>query len=95
MNVATNDTCLAARSAEAGGAMNASGGGPLPAGATLENRVRGEFREMPGMRLSFDQAVRLWALDRRTCQVVLERLLAVGFLERDNEGQYRKTHGGY
>jgi hypothetical protein len=82
MNAPTNDTRQAASF-------------PLPAGATLENRVRGEFREMPGMRLSFDQAVRLWALDRRTCQAVLERLISVGFLERDDQGQYRKTHGGY
>jgi DNA-binding IclR family transcriptional regulator len=68
---------------------------PLPSGATLENRVRAEFREMPGMRLSFDQAVRLWALDRRSCQAVLERLIAVGFLQRDDQGRYCKTHGGY
>jgi hypothetical protein len=82
MNVPTNETCHAAWF-------------PLQSGATLENRVRGEFREMPGMRLSFDQAVRLWALDRHTCQAVLERLVAVGFLVRDDQGRYRKTHAGY
>jgi hypothetical protein len=68
---------------------------PLPSETELVNRVRGEFREMPGMRLTFDQAVRLWALDRRTCEVVLQRLVAVGFLEHDDRGHYRKAHGGY
>jgi hypothetical protein len=58
-------------------------------------RVRGEFREMPGMRLTFDQAVRLWALDRRTCETVLDRLVTVGYLVRDDRGHYRKAHGGY
>ena len=33
----------------------------------LLSRVRGEFREMPGLRLSLEQAMRLWALDRATC----------------------------
>ena len=61
----------------------------------LLNRVRGEFHEMPGLRLSFDQAVRLWALDRRTCEVVLARLVSVGYLTRDDRGHYRKAHAGY
>jgi hypothetical protein len=68
---------------------------PIETCRDLANRVRGEFHEMPGMRLSFDQAVRLWALDRHTCETVLERLLAVGFLVRDDRGLYRKAHGGY
>ena len=29
----------------------------------LVQRVRGEFREMPGLRLTFAQACRLWQLD--------------------------------
>lgn len=61
----------------------------------LHSRIRGEFREMPGMRLSFEQAARLWALDRQTCAAVLERLVAVGFLVRDDSGRYGKAHGGY
>ena len=61
----------------------------------LLNRIRGEFREMPGMRLSFEQAVRLWALDAQTCGTALDRLLAVGDLVRDDRGLYRKAHSGY
>lgn len=66
-----------------------------PPDIELINRVRGEFFEMPGMRLSFDQAARLWALDRHTCETVIERLVAVGYLERDGHGLYRRAHGGY
>jgi hypothetical protein len=69
---------------------------PLPPSEIdLVNRVRGEFLEMPGMRLTFDQAVRLWALDARTCEAVLDRLISVGYLARDDRGHYRKAHGGY
>lgn len=68
---------------------------PIAAQSDLLTRVRGEFDEMPGMRLSCDQAVRLWALDRYTCEAVLERLLAAGFLIRDDRGLYRRAHGGY
>jgi hypothetical protein len=50
---------------------------------------------MPGMRLTLDQATRLWALDHRTCETVLDHLMAAGYLVRDDRGQYRKAHGGY
>ena len=38
----------------------------------LLSRIRGEFREMPGLRLSLEQAMRLWSLDRATCVDVLD-----------------------
>lgn len=61
----------------------------------LARRIRGEFLEMPGMRLSFDQAARLWALDRPTCQALVDHLMADGFLQRDDRGIYQQAHGGY
>jgi hypothetical protein len=61
----------------------------------LVSRIRGEFHEMPGMRLSLDQAMRLWSLDRDTCRCVLERLMAARFLELDGNGQYKRAHAGY
>ena len=33
----------------------------------LERRIRGEFKEMPGLRLSSQQAPRLWSVDRELC----------------------------
>jgi hypothetical protein len=58
----------------------------------LLRRVRGEYREMPGMRLTIDQAMRLWDLDRQTCQSLLHSLVEAHFLEVDAHGRYRKWH---
>jgi hypothetical protein len=62
---------------------------------TLLWRVRGEYREMPGMRLTVDQAMRLWMLDRGTCVKVLDSLVTAHFLERDLNGRYARAHSGY
>ena len=59
------------------------------------HRVRGEFREMPGMRLTLEQAMRLWSLNRETCASVLDELMASRFIERDINGRYKLAHGGY
>ena len=61
----------------------------------LLSRIRGEFREMPGLRLSLDQAMRLWSLDRATCVDVLNQLKTTKFLDLDPNGRYRLAHGGY
>ncbi len=54
----------------------------------LLQRVRGEFLEMPGMRLTMDQARRLWALDLRTCRSILDTLVESKFLVRSRDGKY-------
>jgi hypothetical protein len=46
----------------------------------IVERVRGEFNEMPGLRLTPEQAARLWGLDLSECYEVLERLVATSFL---------------
>lgn len=61
----------------------------------LTTRVRGEYRDMPGMRLTIDQAMKLFMLDRKTCSGVLDSLVASRFLDRDDNGRYRRAHGGY
>jgi hypothetical protein len=61
----------------------------------LLRRVRGEYREMPGMRLTIDQAKRLWTLDQQTCSQLLAALVAAHFLEQDQHGRYAMAHGGY
>lgn len=43
-------------------------------------RVRGEFNEMPGLRLTPEQAARLWGLDTRSCGEVLRALVSSSFL---------------
>jgi hypothetical protein len=40
-------------------------------------RIRGEYREMPGLRLTVAQACRLWQLDAPTCTAVIEARVAL------------------
>jgi hypothetical protein len=48
--------------------------------ATVVDRVRGEFTEMPEMELSLPQAVRLWTLGVDDCRFVIDALVDAGFL---------------
>jgi len=50
--------------------------------------VRGEYLEMPGLRLTKRQAQRLWALDSETCDEMLATLEGVRFLRRTRGGDY-------
>jgi hypothetical protein len=43
-------------------------------------RIRAEFLEMPGMRLTAKQVERLAGVDRSICQSVLDDLVRAGFL---------------
>jgi hypothetical protein len=47
---------------------------------TLVRRVREEFREMPGLRLTLAQASRLWGLELHICRALIESLVASAFL---------------
>lgn len=47
---------------------------------TILNRIRGEFLEMPGLRLTCEQAQRLCGLDRAVCQRALDWLVDARFL---------------
>ena len=50
--------------------------------------VRGEFLEMPGLRLTKKQAQRLWAIDADTCEALLGALEASHFLRHTRDGEY-------
>ena len=54
-------------------------------------RVRSEFLEMPGLRLTSAQASRLWALDRPTSERILDGLTTEGFLLKTREGAYLRA----
>jgi hypothetical protein len=60
--------------------------------ATLMGRVRGEYREMPGLCLTIPQACRLWQIDRADCERVLGALTAEGFLARTAGGAFIARH---
>lgn len=57
------------------------------------DRIRGEYREMPGLRLTSQQAQRLWGLDSQTCVSVLGALVDSGFLWQAGDGTYRRLDG--
>jgi hypothetical protein len=46
----------------------------------LVGRIRAEFLEMPGLRLTVAQASRLWGLDEGACRRVIEVLVGASFL---------------
>ena len=57
----------------------------------LLHRVRSEFLEMPGLRLTSAQASRLWSLDHRTSERILDGLTTAGFLLRAKDGRYARA----
>jgi hypothetical protein len=54
----------------------------------LVRRVRCEFLEMPGLKLSLPQASRLFAISQETCARVLGDLAADRLLSRTVDGRY-------
>jgi hypothetical protein len=61
--------------------------------ARLAHIVRGDYLEMPGLSLTFRQAMRLWNLDHERCRRVLEGLVHAGFLTETRHGLYRRIEG--
>ena len=58
-------------------------------------RVKGEFLEMPGLRLTEPQARRLWGLDADSCGALLGRLVDSKFLFQTRNGAFmRIEHAG-
>ena len=54
----------------------------------LLTRIRGEFLEMPGLRLTIPQARRLLGLDMLTCSAALAILKAAGVLATTRDGAF-------
>ena len=57
------------------------------AAAGLIARVRGEFREMPGLSLTIEQACRLWGCDAVACRYVIDMLVAAGEIRWSRDGR--------
>src|SRR5262249_40284041 len=53
-------------------------------------RVKGEFLEMPGLRLTEAQARRLWGLDAALCAALLGALVDAKFLFRTRDGAFMR-----
>ena len=58
-------------------------------------RVRGEFLEMPGLRLTPQQARRLWRLDESSCNAVLGALVDARFLAKTRDGAFVRQDTSY
>jgi Fic family protein len=56
--------------------------------------IRGEYLEMPGLRLTRPQAQRLWGLDEQTCKNLLDRLVDLKFLVLSADGNYMRLTEG-
>ena len=56
--------------------------------AALVNRIKAEYRELPGLQLTPWQAQRLWGLDKVQCDAILEVLVETSFLRKTKNGAY-------
>lgn len=59
--------------------------------ANLHERVRAEYNEMPGLRLTLAQAARFWQLDHKSCERALEDLVRDGYLVKGRSGYVRSV----
>jgi hypothetical protein len=60
-------------------------------GQDMVLRVKGEFLEMPGLRLTEAQARRLWGLDAASCAALLQDLVHANFLFRTRDGAFMRV----
>ena len=58
------------------------------AAAVWIERIDGEYREMPGLRLTLAQAARLWGLQAPQCLALLGALVERGRLVERPDGLY-------
>lgn len=61
---------------------------PLTRLVDLAWLIDAEYKEMPGMRLTFAQVKRLWNLSTDECRQVLDYLVSSGRLTRDDDDRY-------
>lgn len=46
--------------------------------------------EMPGLRLTLEQAQKMWALDATTCAALISSLVDTGFLFKTRDGAFMR-----
>jgi len=56
----------------------------------LLERIKSEFLEMPGLRLTRPQAGRLWGLDDVSCSALLASLVESQFLFQTRDGAFMR-----
>ena len=58
-------------------------------------RIRGEFVEMPGLRLTSAQARRLWGLEGDVCTALLGSLVDARFLVQTRDGVFVRDQSAH
>ena len=61
----------------------------------LIERVRVEYLEMPGLRLTSEQVQRLCGIEHTMCQMVLDGLVAANFLRLTTVRHYARATDGH
>jgi hypothetical protein len=61
---------------------------PMTARTALSERIRHEFVDLPGLKLTMAQACRLWSADETVCRDALATLIDEGFLRRTPSGAF-------
>jgi hypothetical protein len=61
---------------------------------TLFRRIRAEYLEMPGLRLTLEQAQRLCGVERTLCKTLLDALVDARFLCVKSDGAYARVSDG-
>jgi DNA-binding IclR family transcriptional regulator len=56
----------------------------------LVERVRAEYREMPGLSLTLAQARRLFGLPQDACARILDALTREGLLRQETDGRFAR-----
>jgi hypothetical protein len=57
-------------------------------------RLRGEYLEIPGLRLTAQQVQRLCGIERMLCQSILDALVDGAFLSVNPDGTYARLTDG-
>ena len=61
---------------------------------TAITRIRSAYLEMPGLRLTFEQVLRMCGLEEALCHKALEALVSTHFLRLGPNGLYARVSDG-
>ena len=68
--------------------VSSGGAGAIEAMTPFAVRVHGEYREMPGLRLTVRQAARLFSVTPEVAEAVLHELRRASILARAEDGAF-------
>lgn len=66
----------------------------MPDTTQILTRIRAEYVEMPGLRLTLEQAARLFGVEWALCRLALDGLVEATFLCVTSNGSYARLTAG-